>query len=103
MDDRRPDRTRMPIAEDTDDPVQLRAALLDRDRRIVKLRTELVAMERWVQQLQGQVEELGETTDNARSALEHLLRSIPDLLEPEVEDLAEAVADDERIAARRDG
>jgi hypothetical protein len=93
----------MPVAEDPDDPVQLRAALLDRDRKLVKLRTELVAMERWVQQLQGQVEELAETADNARSALEHLVASVPDLLEPEVEDLAEAVADDERAAARRDG
>jgi hypothetical protein len=86
----------MPIVDDPDDGEQLRAALLDRDRRLVKLRSELVAMERWVQQLQAQVDELGETTDNARSALEHLLGSVPDLLEPEVDDLAVAVADDER-------
>lgn len=96
MDERRAMHGRMPIVEDPGDATQLRAALLDRDRRIVKLRSELVAMERWVQQLQSQVDELGETTDNARSALEHLLGSVPDLLEPEVEDLAEAVADDER-------
>jgi chromosome segregation ATPase len=86
----------MPIVDDPDDGEQLRAALLDRDRRLVKLRSELVAMERWVQQLQAQVDELGETTDNARSALEHLLGSVPDLLEPEVDDLAVAVADDQR-------
>jgi hypothetical protein len=96
MDERRTIHGRMPIVDDPGDATQLRAALLDRDRRIVKLRSELVAMERWVQQLQSQVDELGETTDNARSALEHLLASVPDLLEPEVEDLAEAVADDER-------
>jgi hypothetical protein len=88
----------MPVAEDLDDPVQLRAALLDRDRRLVRLRAELVGMERWIQQLQSQVDELAETSDNARSAVEHLLESVPDLLEPEVEDLVEAVADDEREA-----
>ena len=90
----------MPIAEDLDDAVQLRAALLDRDRRIVRLRSELVAMERWIGQLQGQVEELAETADNARSAVEHLLRGVPDLLEPEVDDLAVAVADDVRSELR---
>ena len=91
----------MPIAEDIDDVVQLRAALLDRDRRLVRLRAELVGMERWIQQLQGQVEELAETADNARSAIEHVVRTVPDLLEPEVDDLAEAVADDERSARAR--
>jgi hypothetical protein len=100
MNDSRRIDGRMPIAEDVTDPVQLRAALLDRDRRIVRLRTELVAMERWIQQLQGQVEELSETADNARSAVEHLISTVPDLLEPEVEDLADAVGDDEREAAR---
>ncbi|MCW2926419.1 MAG: hypothetical protein JWM86_387 [Thermoleophilia bacterium] len=88
----------MPVVEDVDDVVQLRAALLDRDRRLVRLRGELVAMERWVQQIQGQVEELAETADNARSAIEHLVRTAPDLLEPEVDDLAVAVTDDERDA-----
>lgn len=100
MDDVRMSDGRMPIAEDLDDVVQLRAALLDRDRRLVRLRAELVGMERWVQQLQGQVDELAETSDNARSAIEHLRASVPDLLEPEVEDLVEAVRDDEREAAR---
>ena len=71
MDDA-PPQDRMPIAEDLDDAAQLRAALLDRDRRIVRLRTELVAMRALVEQLQGQVEELAETADNARSAIEHL-------------------------------
>lgn len=90
----------MPIAEDLDDVVELRAALLDRDRRIVRLRAELVGMERWIGQLHSQVDELAETVDNARSTVEHLRASVPDLLEPEVEDLTEAVADDERAAAR---
>jgi hypothetical protein len=92
----------MPIAEDVDDPVQLRAALLDRDRRLVRLRAELVGMERWIGQLQSQVDELAETVDNARAAMEHLVGSAPDLLEPEVDDLAPAVAADERAAAAHD-
>lgn len=100
MDDSRRTDGRMPIAEDIDDATQLRAALLDRDRRIVKLRAELVGLERWIGQLQAQADELAETADNARSAVEHLLASVPDLLEPEVDDLAVAVADDERDAAR---
>ena len=91
----------MPVVEDVDDAVQLRAALLDRDRRLVRMRGELVAMERWIQQLQSQVEELAETADNARSAIEHLVRAAPDLLEPEVDDLAVAVAEDERDASSK--
>ena len=86
----------MPVAEDLDDVVQLRAALLDRDRRLVRLRAELVGMERWVGQLQSQVDELAETVDNARAAVEHTLGSAPDLLEPEIEDLEPVVREDQQ-------
>ena len=82
----------MPVVDDPDDAIQLRRALLDRDRRLVRLRAEVVGAERWIQQLVAQADELRETADNARASLEHVLRSAPDLLEPEVEDLAEAVA-----------
>ena len=96
MEHRRADQPRMPIAEDVDDVRQLRAALLDRDRRLVRLRAELVGMERWIGQLQGQVDELSETVDNARASLEFTIATAPDLLEPEVAELAAAVAIDER-------
>ncbi len=98
MDSRRPEPPRMPIAEDVDDVVQLRAALLDRDRRLVRLRAELVGMQRWMSQLQSQVDELAETVDNARASLEFTITTAPDLLEPEVAELAVAVADDDRKA-----
>jgi hypothetical protein len=98
MDDRRSAQPRMPIAEDVDDVVQLRTALLDRDRRLVRLRAELVGMQRWVGQLQSQVDELSETVDNARASLEFTITTAPDLLEPEVEELVAAVAIDERAA-----
>lgn len=94
MDEPRREAPRMPVVDDVDDVVELRAVLLDRDRRLVKLRAELVGMERWIHQLQAQVEELAETADNARSTVEHVLRGVPDLLEPEVDDLAEAVRAD---------
>jgi hypothetical protein len=93
----------MPIADDPDDVTQLRAALLDRDRRLVRLRAELVGMERWIGQLQSQVDELAETADNARAALEHLVASAPDLLEPEVDELAPLVARDEQRRRDDDG
>lgn len=96
MDSRRSEPARMPIAEDVDDVVQLRAALLDRDRRLVRLRAELVGMQRWMGQLQSHVDELAETVDNARASLEFTITTTPDLLEPEVAELAVAVADDVR-------
>lgn len=96
MDSRRSEPARMPIAEDVDDVVQLRAALLDRDRRLVRLRAELVGMQRWMGQLQSQVDELSETVDNARASLEFTVSTAPDLLEPEVAELAASVAIDAR-------
>ncbi len=94
MEDRRADADRMPIADDIDDPVQLRAALLDRDRRLVRLRAELVSIERWSAQLQAQVAELAEAVDGTRASVEFALGRAPDLLEPEVDELAAAVAYD---------
>lgn len=89
----------MPIAEDLDDPVQLRAALLDRDRRLVRLRAELVSIERWTTQLAAQVGELAEAVDGARASVEFALGRAPDLLEPEIDELVPAVAwDEERNA-----
>ena len=84
----------MPIAEDLDDAAQLRAVLLDRDRRLVRLRTELVSIERWANQLSAQVGELAEAVDGMRASVEFALGRAPDLLEPEVDELAAAVAYD---------
>lgn len=84
----------MPIADDLDDPALLRRVLLDRDRRLVRLRAELVSIERWTAQLGAQVAELAEAVDGARAAVEFALGRAPDLLEPEVDDLAAAVAYD---------
>jgi hypothetical protein len=95
MDERRSDAGRMPVVDDPDDAVQLRAALLDRDRRLVRLRGELVAIERWCSQLAAQVAELAEAVDGARASVEFSLERAPDLLEPEVDDLAAAVRYDE--------
>lgn len=94
MTDHQRHRTGLVRAEDLDDSSQLRAALLDRDRRLVKLRAELVAAERWIAQVQAQVGELQETADNARSMLEHLVRTAPDVIEPELDELVERVAQD---------
>lgn len=91
----------MPVADDLEDVVQLRAALLDRDRRLVRLRGELVAVERWCAQLESQVAELADAVDGARASVEFALSKVPDLLEPEVDELANAVRYDETATTPR--
>lgn len=90
---------RLPLAEDPDDPIQLRAALLDRDRRIARLRSELVALERWSVQLASSIAELTEMVDDTRATIEHAYSSLPDLLESEIADLEVAVASDKAISS----
>jgi hypothetical protein len=84
------------VVEDLDDAAELRKVVLDRDERIIKSRAGLVTLERWIEQLEGQAAELLETAQQARSTAAHMRAMLPDLLEPEVDDLAARIAEDTR-------
>ena len=77
-------------------PEELREALellVERTATLRRLRTELTSVERWVDQLARQADDLRDAALSAQDVLVQLRDGIPDLIGVELDDLRERLAD----------